>query len=72
MGFDELTNKIEAMIQHYEIMKRDTEQFDARLKKKEHEALEVKTELAKVLKERDKIKQKLGSIIAKVDDLGLI
>ncbi len=72
MGFDELTNKIEAMIQHYEIMKRDSEQFETQLQKKEHETLEVKTELAKVLKERDMIKQKLGSIISKVDDLGLI
>ena len=72
MGFDELTNKIEAMIQHYEIMKRDSEQFETQLQKKEHETLEVKTELAKVLKERDMIKQKLGSIISKIDDLGLI
>ncbi len=72
MGFDELTNKIEAMVQHYEIMKRDSEQFETQLQKKEHETLEVKTELAKVLKERDMIKQKLGSIISKVDDLGLI
>ena len=72
MGFDELTNKIEAMIQHYEIMKRDSEQFETQLQKKEHETLEVKTELAKVLKERDMIKQKLGSIVSKVDDLGLI
>jgi|GEM_PF-1698682 len=72
MGFDVLTNKIEAMIQHYEIMKGDSEQFETQLQKKEHETLEVKTELAKVLKERDMIKQKLGSIISKIDDLGLI
>ena len=72
MGFDELTNKIEAMIQHYEIMKRDSEQFETKLKKKEHETQEAKIELAKVLKERDMIKHKLGSIISKVEDLGLI
>lgn len=72
MGFDELTNKVEAMIQHYEIMKRDSELFESRLQKKEQETQAVKTELARVLKERDMIKQKLGSIISKVDDLGII
>lgn len=72
MGFDELTNKIEAMVQHYEIMKRDAERFETRLEKKEQETRAAKTELAKVLKERDRIKQKLGNIISKVDDLGLI
>jgi len=72
MGFNELTDKIEVMVQNYESMKRDSELFETRMQKKEQETQEVKTELAKVLKERDMIKQKLGSIISKVDELGLI
>lgn len=72
VGFTELTDKIEVMVQNYEAMKRDSELFETRLQKKEQETREVKTELAKVLKERDMIKQKLGSIISKVDELGLI
>ena len=72
MSFDKLEKKIKAMVQHYEVMKRNTENFETQLHQKEQETRKVKKELAKVLKERDKIKQKLGSIIAKVDDLGLI
>ena len=72
MSFDKLENKIEAMVQRYEEMKRNTENFETQLHQKEKETLKVRKDLTKALKERDMIKQKLGNIISKVDDLGLI
>jgi phage regulator Rha-like protein len=72
MSFDKLENKIETMAQRYEEMKRNNESFETQLQQKEQETLKVKKELTKALKERDMIKQKLGNIISKVDDLGLI
>ena len=72
MSFEKLENKIEAMVDRYEEMRRDHESFETQLQQKEQETLKVKKELTKALKERDMIKQKLGSIISKVDDLGLI
>ena len=72
MSFDKLENKIEAMVQRYEEMQRNTENFETQLHQKEKETLKVRKDLTKALKERDMIKQKLGNIISKVDDLGLI
>ena len=72
MSFDKLENKIQAMAQHYEEMKQNSESFETQLQQKEQETLKVKKELTKALKERDMIKQKLGSIISKVDDLDII
>ena len=72
MSFDKLENKIEAMVQRYEEMQRNTENFETQLHQKEKETLKVRKDLTKALKERDIIKQKLGNIISKVDDLGLI
>jgi len=72
MSLDKLGNKIEAMVDRYEEMKRNHGSFETQLKQKEQETLKVKKELTKALKERDMIKQKLGNIISKVDDLGLI
>ena len=72
MSFDKLENKIETMVQRYEEMKRNTENFETQLRQKEKETLKARKDLTKALKERDMIKQKLGNIISKVDDLGLI
>ncbi len=72
MSFDKLENKIEAMVQRYEEMKHSHESFETQMKQKEKETLNVRKELTKALKERDMIKQKLGNIISKIDDLGLI
>lgn len=72
MILDKLENKVEVMVDRYEEMKRSHESFETQLKQKEQETLKVKKELTKALKERDMIKQKLGNIISKVDDLGLI
>jgi phage regulator Rha-like protein len=72
MSFDKLEKKIAAMVHRYEEMKRNNESFETQLQQKEQETLKVKKELTKALKERDGIKKKLGNIISKVDDLGLI
>jgi len=72
MTFNKLENKIKAMVQRYEEMKRNHESFETQMKQKEQETLKVRKDLTKALKERDMIKQKLGNIISKVDDLGLI
>ncbi len=52
MSFDKLEKKIKAMVQHYEVMKRNTENFETQLHQKEQETSESKNRTRKSIKRK--------------------
>jgi len=68
---ENLSKKIETVIARYDIIKKDKARIESQFLKKETEVIEIKKKLDKVLKERNIIKQKLDSILEKIDSLDL-
>ena len=71
-NFGNLTQKVEAFVEKYDIIKKDKEKIEAQMLKNEREKQRIKEQLEKVLRERDLIKQKLDGIVEKIDSLDLL
>lgn len=71
-NFEDLSKKIEIIIEEYDKIKRDKEKIEAQMLKKEMESRETKRQMEKILRERNVIKKRLGTIFEKIDSLDLL
>ena len=71
-NFENLSKKIEVIVEQYDKIKRDKEKIEAQMLKKEMENRETKRQMEKILKERNVIKKRLGAIFEKIDSLNLL
>lgn len=71
-NFENLSQKIEIIIEEYDKIKRDKEKIEAQMLKKEMESRETKRQMEKILRERNVIKKRLGTIFEKIDSLDLL
>jgi seryl-tRNA synthetase len=71
-NFENLSKKIEIIIEEYDKIKRDKEKIEAQMLKKEMESRETKRQMEKILRERNVIKKRLGTIFEKIDSLDLL
>ncbi len=71
-NFEDLSKKIEIIIEEYDKIKRDKEKIEAQMLKKEMESRETKRQMEKILRERNVIKKRLGNIFEKIDSLDLL
>lgn len=71
-NFENLSKKIEIIIEEYDKIKRDKKKIEAQMLKKEMESRETKRQMEKILRERNVIKKRLGTIFEKIDSLDLL
>ena len=71
-NFENLSKKIETIIEEYDKIKRDKKRIEAQMLKKDMENRETKRQMEKILKERNVIKKRLGAIFEKIDSLDLL
>lgn len=69
--FDELSKRIEKIIEKYDSIKKDNIEKDGQLLQKEKEHLEIKKQLDFLIKERETIKRSLDKLVEKIDSLEL-
>ena len=70
-SLENLSKKIEVVIERYDIIKKDKQLIEAQMLKKDKETQEIRMKLEKVLRERNIIKKKLDSITEKINSLDL-
>ncbi len=70
-NLENLSKKVEVIVEQYDKIKRDKEKIEAQMLKKEMENRETKKQMEKILKERTIIKKRLGAIFEKIDSLDL-
>jgi hypothetical protein len=71
INLENLSKKIEVVIEQYDIIKKDKQRIEAQMLKKDKETQEIRMKLEKVLRERNIIKKKLDSITEKINSLNL-
>lgn len=72
LAFEELTKKIEKIIEKYDSIKKDKEKIEYIMLKKGKENQEIKKQLETVLRERENVKRRLDALVEKIDSLELL
>jgi len=67
--FDDLSAKIELLAEKYSHLKKEKENWELQIKKKERENEELKKQLQRILKEREDIHLRLDALVKKIDSL---
>jgi hypothetical protein len=70
--FEELSKKIEKIIECYDSVKKDNIEKENQILIKDEERLEIKKQLDLLIKERDTIKRSLDKLVEKIDSTGLL
>ena len=70
-SLENLSKKVEVIVEKYDKIKKDKAKIEAQMLKKEMENRETKKQMEKILKERTIIKKRLGAIFEKIDSLDL-
>ena len=70
-SLENLSKKVEVIVEQYDKIKRDKGKIEAQMLKKEMENRETKKQMEKILKERTTIKKRLGAIFEKINSLDL-
>ncbi|MBP8985474.1 MAG: cell division protein ZapB [Syntrophobacterales bacterium] len=68
--FSQLEEKIKGLIDQHALLKREKENLEGLLKKKEGELEEAKNTLKKLNEERDAIRAKVDSLLDMLHDIG--
>lgn len=67
--FGQLEEKIKGLIDDYSILKKEKQELEGLLKKKEGELEEVKKNLKNLQEERDAIRAKVDSLLEMIQDI---
>ncbi len=68
--FGQLEEKIKGLIDDYTLLKKEKQDLEGLLKKKDGELEEVKSHLRKLQEERDTIRAKVDSLLGMIQDIG--
>jgi len=69
--FDELSKKIDKIIEKYDFIKKENLEKEDLLFKKEKEHFEIKKQLDFLIKERETIRKSIDRLVEKIDSLEL-
>ena len=67
--FEALEKRLDKLIKHFSLLKREKDEVDGVLKKKSSEHQEIKRTLEKLYKERYLLRSKLDALIDKLESL---